>query len=75
MNVRGAGDRWMEGEAVSGVEFGLNETVEIHEGQNDGDRGVIILLVAINPEPLYLVALSSGKGDVRVRQSALRRVE
>lgn len=74
MNVRGAGDRWMAGEAITGVEFGLQERVEIHEGQNDGDRGVIIFLVAIRPEPLYLVALDGGKGDLRVRQSALRRV-
>lgn len=75
MDVRGAGDRWMGGDEIAGVTFRLNDAVEILEGPKAGERGAIIFLVALRPEPLYLVALGSGNGDVRVRQSALRRAE
>lgn len=73
MEVRGIGDRWMAGEEIPGVNFGLNDRVEILEGPGAGEGGAIIFLVALRPEPHYLVALGSGSGDVRVRQSALRR--
>jgi hypothetical protein len=62
----------MAGEQIPGIEFGLNEAVEIAEGPHVGDAGTIIVLLAVRPEPLYLVELSAGKADVRVRQSALR---
>jgi hypothetical protein len=66
------GDRWLAGEAVSGVEFALNDAVLIDGGPHTGEGGSIILLVGIRPEPTYLVELGSGRGDVRVRQSELR---
>jgi len=68
---RGIGDRWIAGEAIAGIDFGLGDAVEIRAGANDGERGTIALLVALRPEPMYVVALRSGD-DVRVRQSALR---
>lgn len=67
---RGAGDRWLAGRSVVGVTFGHHDTVEITGGPYDGARGTIALLVAITPEPVYLVALGA-RGDVRVRQSSL----
>lgn len=73
MDVRGIGDRWMAGEEIPGVTFGLGDRVEILEGPNADERGAIIFLVAVRPEPLYLITLGSGRGDVRVRQSGLRR--
>ena len=73
MDVRGIGDRWMAGEEIPGVTFALNDQVEILEGPNAGEGGSVIFLVALRPEPLYLVERGSGKGDVRLRQSALRR--
>ena len=73
MDVRGIGDRWMAGDEIPGVTFALNDEVAILEGPNAGEGGAIIFLVALRPEPLYLVERGSGKGDVRVRQSALRR--
>lgn len=69
---RGAGDRWLAGEALPGVHFALHDAVEIITGELDGERGTILLLTGLAPEPSFLVALTGGR-DVRLRQSALRR--
>lgn len=68
--TRGVGDRWLAGEAVAGVEFGHHQMVEIVDGPDAGARGRVALLVALTPEPGYLVSTSSG--DIRVWQSRLR---
>jgi hypothetical protein len=74
MTIRGAGDRWLAGDMPEGVTFALNDVVEITAGAEGGKWGTIRLLLGLRPEPLYLVELGSGQGDVRVRQSALRAV-
>jgi hypothetical protein len=70
MEHLGVGDRWLEGEAVEGVRFGHKQPVEIVGGSRDGQRGRILLLIALEPEPTYLVMLEIG-AELRVRQSAL----
>ena len=75
MTIRGLGDRWLAGDAVPGVAFAHNQAVEILTGSRARERGTIALLLAVEPEPLYLVALGDGRGDVRVRQSGLRAAE
>lgn len=72
MEARGLGDRWLAGEAIPGVLFARNDSVEITDGPNSGASGSITLLVGVRPQPTYLVELGSGRGDVRVRQSELR---
>lgn len=72
MTIRGLGDRWLAGDAVPGVMFAHNEAVEILTGSRAQQRGTIALLLGVEPEPVYLVALSDGRGDVRLRQSELR---
>ena len=72
MNARGAGDRGLAGERPDGVTFAHHDTVDITEGRHAGASGVVVLLLALEPEPRYLVALEGGRGDVPVRQSALR---
>ena len=71
MDRRGIGDRWLAGERVADVRFGLHDAVEIITGRFAGACGTIALLLAVAPEPSYLVTLGGG-GDVRVRQSELR---
>ena len=68
----GLGDRWLRGERLPGVGFALHERVTIAGGSRDGQAGGVLLLLAVAPEPLYLVALDGGAGDLKVRQSALR---
>jgi hypothetical protein len=72
MNIRGLGDRWLAGGAVPGVDFAHNDSVEILTGPHAEERGAIILLLGVEPQPVYLVELGSGRGAVRVRQSGLR---
>lgn len=68
---RGVGDRWLTGEAVAGVAFGLHDRVLITTGRHAGAVGGVALLALLRPEPSYLVALGDGT-TVRARQSALR---
>jgi hypothetical protein len=75
MSIRGVGDRWLAGEAVPGVAFAHNEVVEVVTGPHTGTRGAIVLLLGVEPEPVYLVQLGSKQSDVRVRQSGLRASE
>jgi hypothetical protein len=59
---------------VAGVSFAHHQPVVIADGAHDGRRGIVILLMAVTPEPRYLVRLEQGAGEVRLRQSALRPV-
>lgn len=70
--ARGAGDRWLAGEMVDGVRFGLHAAVEVAAGRHTGARGRVALLLAVGDDPLYLVSLADDQGDARVRQSSLR---
>jgi hypothetical protein len=72
---RGLGDRWLAGESLPGVAFALNDGVEVLSGRHEGRRGTIALLMAVAPEPVYLVALGAGAGQARVRQADLRPSE
>lgn len=69
---RGAGDRWLAGEAVDGVRYGHHAAVAVTAGRHAGARGRIALLLSLGDDPLYLVLLADGQGEARVRQSALR---
>lgn len=69
--TRGAGDRWLAGDILPGVTFALHDAVRVVGGEHEGARGSIALLVALSPEPSYLVAVA-GRGDLRVRQDQLR---
>lgn len=70
--MRGVGDRWLAGEPVDGVAFPHLAPVQVAAGARAGARGHIALLLALRPEPVYLVTLDGGAGDVRVAQSGLR---
>ena len=67
---RGAGDRWLSGELVSGVQFAPLAPIQIGRGARDGQVGVVLLLTGLAPEATYLVRLADGT-ELRVRQSAL----
>jgi hypothetical protein len=75
MSIRGLGDRWLAGEVVPGVAFAHNAAVSILTGPYAKESGIVVMLLDVRSEPVYLVALGSGRGDVRVRQSGLRAVE
>lgn len=74
MMLRGLGDRWLAGEAIDGIAHAMHAVVEIVGGRYDGQQGTVTLLMLPGDDPLYLVRLRSGDGDIRMRQSALREV-
>ena len=77
---KGVGDRWLHGERLPGVDFAQYDRVTITEGGRAGRTGAVLLLVTLEPEPMYLVAIdgeatsnATGSGPaVRVRQGSLR---
>ena len=69
--ARGAGDRWLAGETVEGVTFTPDQVVELARGPRAGEQAVVLLLVALEPEPMYRVLARKGD-ELHVRQSALR---
>lgn len=71
MTALGAGDRWLQGEKPEGVLFAHHDRVSIVGGSRDGEEGTILLLLALSPEPLYLLQLDDGP-ELRIRQSALQ---
>jgi hypothetical protein len=71
VSLRGLGDRWLAGDAVDGVAFLQHARVSVIAGARLGAHGTVMLLLDLEPEPVYLVALDSGS-DVKVRQSSLR---
>jgi hypothetical protein len=62
---------WMGGELPYGVEFSPSDSVEIAFGPLQGQRGAIITLTALEPEPLYLLELGTGE-EVERYQRVLR---
>ena len=74
LEIRGVGDRWLDGEKIDGVEFPLHARVMITLGRHAGKIGTVAFLMNLDADPLYLVELAAGTGDVRVRGAGLRRV-
>ena len=66
-------DAWFRGDPIDGVQFALNDPVQVKAGPHDGAHGSIITLLSLVPETAYLVELASG-GDVSVAQAHLSAV-
>ncbi|MEO7856364.1 MAG: hypothetical protein ABIU76_05065 [Gemmatimonadaceae bacterium] len=71
MNHRGVGDQWLADESVAGVTFAHQQPVLIADGIHRGQRGIVVLLVVLTPEPRYLVRLADAR-EIQAKQSALR---
>jgi hypothetical protein len=63
---------WMLGTPVPGVKFKMQEAVNVVAGVGAGERGELINLYAVTPEPLYHVETSNNE-DLYARESELER--
>lgn len=63
--------RWRNGDLPAGVTFGRKQPVHVYAWPSTGDRGTVISLLALEPEPRYLVEFTSGE-QARIWQSRLR---
>jgi hypothetical protein len=64
-------DSWFAGESIAGVRFRLNDAVRVSSGQHAGMVGSVISLLAVQPEPRYIVETSSGR-DVEILDHELQ---
>jgi hypothetical protein len=61
---------WLEGAMPDGVMFALGSPVVVSAGRHSGESGIIVLLVALNPEPVFLVEIFVA-ALCRLNQSSL----
>ena len=67
-------DLWMCQAEVPGASFTLNDSVEVVEGSLAGEKGSLISLIKLEPEPVYLVEISDGS-EVQLKESYLQAIE
>jgi hypothetical protein len=68
-----ATEDWMAGVLPLGVRFRLNDPVDVVAGPDSGKSAAVISLVALSPEPKYLLEDSDGH-DFYALQSHLRAI-
>lgn len=73
MDQRELDRRWFSWERIEGVHYGLNDAVQIAEGEHSDEFGAVIALLSVNPA-IYLVELGSGR-DVEIIETNLRLIE
>jgi hypothetical protein len=66
-------EAFIDGVSIPGVEFAHNEPVLIVRGPHAGGSGSLVALVALHPEPSFVLELSSGP-DAQVLQSQIQHV-
>lgn len=66
--------RWFSDEQIPGVEYTLNEAVQVIDGEHVGAFAAVTSLQRLDPEPAFLIELASGH-DLIVDQQRLRRVD
>lgn len=67
-------DLWMQQENIPAASFRMNDSVEVVEGDLSGEKGCLISLIELEPEPMYLVEISDGS-EVRLEESQLKPIE
>jgi len=68
------GQAFLWQEYIVGVHFRHNEPVVVVSGSHTGERGSLVCLVALEPEPEFTLESESGQ-DIQVRQSMLARAD
>lgn len=68
-------DTWYSDQLGSSRRFRYNQSVRIIAGDHIGATGALISVEAMEPEPVYLVELASGLGDVLIPESRLAAME
>ncbi len=63
---------WFQQRTVPGAAYRLNDSVVIVAGEHAGTLAFVIALVALEPEPKYLVELANTGRDMKLPESALR---
>lgn len=75
-NPRGSdpGQAFLWQKYIVGVNYTHNEHVGVASGPHAGERGNLVSLVRLEPEPEFTLAAESGH-DIQVNQSSLARTD
>jgi hypothetical protein len=68
------GQAFLWHEFIVGVNYQHNESVVVVSGPHSGERGSLVSLVSLHPEPEFSLEAESGQ-DIHVRQSNLLRAD
>jgi hypothetical protein len=63
--------RWTTVEGISGVNFRFSDAVRIKSGDFSGETAEVIALLALEPEPVYMVVLPPNEKSLVLPQSEL----
>jgi hypothetical protein len=67
-------ETWTSGAEVEGIRFSRGSRVQVRRGELIGGVGTIQSLIALEPEPSYIVALEGGR-QLRVTQFNLQSAD
>jgi hypothetical protein len=73
MSAADLGQAFLDRTPIPGVRFRHNNFVRITAGEHAGKAGSLVTVLALSPEPLFVVELETGY-DVKVLQSNLTLV-
>jgi hypothetical protein len=62
---------WITSDAIPGVDYKFGDLVRVESGEYAGQTGEVIALLAIDPEPVYLITLPPDEQSVVLRQLEL----
>ena len=65
-------DKFFAGQRTEKTKFGINASVSILRGPNEGERGSVISVLSVEPQPRYLVELSNGS-DTQIDESDMAK--
>lgn len=72
MNITDVNQTFLNREPILGVRFSHNDLIRIAAGVHAGGVGSLVAVLALEPEPLFVVELESGL-DAQVLQSEIVR--
>ena len=66
---------WFSLSNVPGALFKFDDAVDIITGEHKGKGGTVLSLLLLEPEPVYMIELGSGEGDVKIKEANLKASE
>ena len=73
MEISSVYKAFLEKASISGVFFEHNDFMQVVSGKYDGEKGSLVNVCELKPEPKYIIELESGY-DVDVLQSEIKKI-
>ena len=66
--------RWITPEGIPGVIFRFSDLIRIKSGEHAGQTAEVISLIAVEPEPTYMVVLPPNEKSLVLTQQELEPI-